>query len=415
MTTYATKLTLFASLLCALSAATAQASTGIVSGRLEFYQNQGGYCPSDRDCTGARYTARQFHTNQPVRNARIRVVRASDGSVIGQGATSARGFFEIRWNDPAASGNVAARLEFHGEHADGRFKIVNGSGGSISPLTYRFLARQGFTWLNFATFGRASAPNDLANLFDGAQMMWQNSIGQSAKMLAGFTGVTIAMYDPFACPTSCANGPANAIIIDSIGSAYNPQSRILHELGHIANFVANPNWKQLGGFNYDFGGSGGWSLDSPEFESAGWEESIATHAGDVALYGPDAKQPHTCFASELPCSAGVFNIESAGDCTEPDSNRQVINHIRFHWDVYDTVKDSDADSVSAPIAALWDVLGAFPNIDGEGGINEFWNPTGTSGDDDDGRCALDFASNWVSLGGPDTKPLVAANCGSAGD
>jgi hypothetical protein len=187
-------------------------------------------------------------------------------------------------------------------------------------------------------------------------------------------------------------------------------------MGHIADYRANTNWQQLGGFNYNFGGVGGWNLNSAEFESAGWEEAVATHGGDVALYFANARQPHTCFAAAAACAAGSFNIETPGNCAAVDSNRTVVNHIRYHWDNYDTVPDSLFDVISAPVSDVWDAIASFPNNAGNRGINEFWNATLTAGDDDDGRGSLDFQANWDAMfGGPNTTLILNANCGAAGD
>ena len=69
-----------------ISEAQAQIYTGVVSGRLRFYQNQGNYCPSTRDCSGAQYLESEYHTYQPVRDVKV-YVETSGGTLIGSGST----------------------------------------------------------------------------------------------------------------------------------------------------------------------------------------------------------------------------------------------------------------------------------------------------------------------------------------
>jgi hypothetical protein len=54
--------------LIATAPAAAHATTsGWVKGRLQFFQNQGNFCPTGRNCTGANYLQSEWHTNQPSR------------------------------------------------------------------------------------------------------------------------------------------------------------------------------------------------------------------------------------------------------------------------------------------------------------------------------------------------------------
>lgn len=49
----------------------ALAATGVVRGRLMFYQNQGNYCPATRDCTHAQYTQAQYNVANPVAHVKV--------------------------------------------------------------------------------------------------------------------------------------------------------------------------------------------------------------------------------------------------------------------------------------------------------------------------------------------------------
>ena len=94
------------------------ASSGTVNGTMEFYQNQGNYCPTSMNCTGARYSQAQYHQYRPVKNVKVYIVRDSDQTVIGQGQSDTSGDFSIYWTDPSSSGNVSAHILWPGEHKD---------------------------------------------------------------------------------------------------------------------------------------------------------------------------------------------------------------------------------------------------------------------------------------------------------
>jgi hypothetical protein len=393
------------------------AASGTITGKMQFYQNQGNYCPTSRSCTGAKYLESAYHTNQPLAHGKLRIQRKSDGAVLGQGTTAADGSFTISWADPAATSNVDAQIVFRGEHKDGRFQIKTTENGYWVWWSNVTLVKGGTTAAGSRTWGNAASPHALSNLYDGAYKMWANSLSQSNRMNSFFTDVDIVAFDSV-CPTSCANGPANRITIDSSTSAYRPQGRILHEMGHIASYRASRDqeYKQSGPSSYCFNETApcGWSLDSAEYATVHFEEAVATHLGDVALYTPSATAPHTCLSS-VACSTGSFNIESSGGTScAADHDRRPINAVRYFWDNYDSVSDYTGESLAMGMWHVVDTIHAFDNGTADGDKNEVWNGDLSAMNDLDGRSCIDFRDHWKDWG-TDSSTELSQNCGSEGD
>ncbi|MDD9947300.1 MAG: hypothetical protein OXU20_40045 [Myxococcales bacterium] len=430
---------LLAAGLLQVSAQSASAASGVVSGVLMFYQNQGNFCPLGRDCSGAKYTWLDYQRPQPFRKARIYVRRASDNAILGQGMTDAAGFFSITWSDPSVGifTPVDASLDYLGEHADGRFIIAGPNptpgvnpplpaGAPIVPLQSPFTALPGFTWLNFPTYGSAAANSFIAMLHDGAYRMWADSLSQSFRMRTLFWGLEIQAFDNSLCTTSCAVGDSNVVVIDSTTSAMSPQARVMHEMGHIASYLANTNWTLYDATRtvlaLDYSANGfGWNLASPENESAGWEEAVATHYADIALYFPWADVPYSCLnTGACPDAASIINVplEPSPNCALPGSNLVVGNHMQYHWDNYDSEIDYVGEIISEPMFDVVNVVSTYSSGSGNGAgiarIDEFWNAARTAGDDVHGRSTQDFHNRWLALGTVSSLNL-AANCGSGGD
>lgn len=394
----------------------ALASSGMVNGSLGFYENEGNYCPSSRTCTGAKYLQSQYHTTQAIANVKVYVERDSDGAQIGQGTTDSGGYFNISWSDPSSSGSVAASVAWYGEHKDGRFRIATSDGGSWRWWWSATLANGGNTSLGWGVWGSAGSEHSLSNLYSGAQRMWANSLSQTDRMNAYFSGVQIRAFDAASCPTSCANGPSNMIIIDSDSSAYMPLHRVQHEMGHIASYRASRDqaWHQLGALDYGYGGSLGWNMTSAEFASVHFEEGVATMLSDVALYYQNATNPHTCLSSSF-CSTNSYNIEtSSGTTCGPDDNRRVLNAVRYLWDNYDSNVDYSGENLSRGVWEVVDTIHAFDNGASDRQKDEMWDSTDTTLDDKDGRSSIDFRENWKTWG-TDSTTQLSNNCGSAGD
>ncbi len=396
---------------------TASASWGYVSGRLMFYNNQGNYCKADgRDCSGARYPESQYRVNMPVRDVKVYVRRSSDNGIIGQGVADSSGNYTVYWYTPG-SGNVSGKVTWHGEHRDGRFSLKTSGGGTwIFWTSARTMVNA--TTTNFGTlvWGNSSSPNSLANLYDGAVRMWRDALNYSNRMRSNFTNVQIRAYDAGACPTSCANGANKRIIIDSANSAYMPQGRIMHEMGHIASYVSKPRKSFV---DYTRDGSNGWNMRSAEYASASFEEGLATFYGDTALYWNWNSEPLTCLSSGACSRSTNNNVESStglrSSCTSGEE-RWALTTDRYLRDVYDSTNEW-FDSNTEPFYNFFDVVNKFGNGYGNRGKNEPYNSVLgiTWVDDKDGRSARDFRAHMESHTGDSNYNNFARNCYPAGD
>lgn len=400
------------------------ASYGLVVGNLGFYENEGNFCPTSRDCTGAKYLQEQYNTTQAIANVKVYVERVSDGEKIGQSTTDDSGLFGIFWYDPSTSGDTNAQIAWYGEQKDLRFRITASDGGSWRwwwPVT---LSDRAVTNVGWGVWGWSGGAHALSNLYSGAQRMWANSLSQTNRMDAYFSGVEIRAFDETACSdttkgTSCANEPLNRITIGSENSAYKPQARVQHEMGHIASYRASRDQSRhsLGSSDYNFGGSRGWAYDTAEYAEVQFEEGVATHLSTVALYYEDAVSPFTC-DSEYYCPIGgilSFNLEtSSGTNCGTNENRWPINAMRYFWDNYDSNTDYPGENLSRGVWEVVDTIDAFDNGTSNRQKDEMWNSSFTSLIDRDGRSCIDFRENWITWG-TDSTTQLANNCGSAGD
>ena len=409
--------TAFLSLLTLLMPGLASASWGYASGRLMFYNNQGNYCANDgRDCNGARYPRSQYRVNMPIRDVKVYVRRSSDNVIIGQGVANSSGYYTVYWNSPGA-GNVSGKVTWHGVHKDGRFSLKTSSGGTWVFWTYpRTLVNGTTTNFGSLVWGNSSSPNSLANLYDGAVRMWKDALNYSNRMRAYFTNVEIRAYNSAACPTSCANGANKRIIIDSANSAYMPQGRVMHEMGHIASYVSKPRKSFV---DYTRDGTNGWNMRSAEYASASFEEGLATFYGDTALYWYWNSEPLTCLSTGACSRSSNNNVETSTGVRASCSNgeeRWALTVDRYLRDVYDSSNEW-FDNNREPFYNFFDVINRF----GNGYDNRHKNePYGsflgiTWVDDRDGRSARDFRAHMEAHTGTSNYSNFLRNCYPAGD
>lgn len=409
-------------LACAALAAPelADAFEGVVRGRIQFYNNQGNYCPSFRDCTDARYHQSEYNRVQPIRSAKVYVVD-SGGNRIGQGSTTGSGRFTIRWSSSSAA--PRAHIEWYGEHRDGRYAIRTSRGGRYVMWTAnRTLIRNttssrpqelgNFVW------GSASNPHSLANLYDGAWRMWTWSLSQSRRMRTYFTDVQVRAFDPVACPTSCANG--KRIIIDSVGSTFSPQARIFHEMGHVASELSSPGRSYRFCGQYNRNGNPGWNMSSQEWACASFEEGLATFFGDVAVYGPRNPAPHSCISSSFCASA--TNVETTTGMLSCSTNegRTAFAVSKYLRDLYDRTNVAESrvvDPDSVPYFHFFDTLNRYRTGTGNQAKNEPWRRRFFiwSIDDRDGRSSIDFSRHFRAQTGLDDGLQLLNNCATIGD
>lgn len=400
-----------------LGATPAFAATGWVSGKLQFWQKQGNYCPTGRDCTAANYPQSQFDKAQPLAELQVQVVNASNtATVYGNGVTDVNGNYLFQWTTPSTP--PTAKILWKYRQKDTRFEVRSAQSNGIyyttsGNITLTSGTTQGSPQvLSTFTTGSSGSPNHVANLYDGAFRQWYWALSYSGLMQSLFTVIQIRAFDNSSCPTSCAGG--TTVTIDSTNSALMPQGRILHELGHIANGLSKPFTATLA-YNYptQCTGCGTWSLNTAEWMSAGFEEGLATFVGDVAMYWHWATQPTTCLSSGS-CALTTFHIEdSSGTSCGTDQNRWPINVDRYIWDVYDSVDDPGfVDTTSINYWQIFTTLNAYPSGTANNQIDEPWNSTFTAVDNYDGRSSADFEFRLNALYSINSATLRSNNCGS---
>lgn len=410
-------------LVCAMVLLTSSqgfAANGFVSGKLQFWQKQGNYCPSTRDCTHANYPASQFDDWQAVREVQVEIVDAATDIVYGVGTTDLAGNFKVGWITPPLI-TPRVRVVWRSRHKDTRFEIRQANSTALySFSTADFPLTSGTTSgapqvLSPMRWGNSTLPNAVINLYDGAHRTWHYAFKYSGLMESRFTNVKVIAFDSSDCPTSCADGDAKTVIIDSTGSAFQPQGRIMHELGHIASYLAQPVLYTLA---YDYPDEcvdcGSWNLDAAEWSSAGFEEAIATFLGDVAMHWFQAPHPSTCLSSSACSDLSSSNTETSlgpsANCTT-QQRRSVRQRLRFLWDVYDDVEDPGYNdtlqvSYSKFFTALDNYGTGFENHEG----NEPWSMFGALVDNYDGRAPSDFVWNLDDAEGIDSTVQRSNNC-----
>jgi hypothetical protein len=412
--------------LSALTATTASASSGAVHGRLMFYQNQGSFCPTSRDCTDAHYLASQFNTNQPFAHTKVYFID-NYGVVMGQSTTDVNGYYTIAWTSGSWPTPSSAYIRTRFEHKDLRFTITTGMGLYQYGDTSTFVPVAGGSpqEIGTYTFGTSGAPNEVANAYDGAWRTWYYSLQSSNLMLQNFSNLIIRAFsnENGNCSTSCSFPSQNLIILDTNGAGYKPQGRVMHEMGHIASFKSNP-FTFAATYNWPSGGAGGsWGYQTPEWRGPQFEEGVATYFGDVGMYWANNPTPHTCTVSAAPCTLGTHNIEysdwvgpppGSGCITTPSiiQDRWALQVDRYIWDIYDKIDDGwYGDLMNREHYEIFDTLDTFGDGIGDTQDDEPWGDAGhTTIDDADGRGAYDFSYNFTSLTGASSAPQGANNC-----
>ncbi len=414
----------------ALNVGVARASSGYVSGTVRFTQMQGNYCPTGRDCTGARYLESAFEQPAALRNIQVLIVDASDTSTVwGQGVSSSSGYFNIAWNNGSA-GTLAAKIQIKYRHQDTRFEIRSfTSNGIYFGTTATFTLANGTTSgspqaSGTYTWGSAASPSYLSNLYDGARRMWTDSLTSSGLMGSKFTNIQIKAWScadgkdspGCECATSCASG--STVKIGTATMALLPQSRIMHELGHIVSSLAS---ERAGGFtdasyNYPLTAPGpvSWWATLPEWKAVSFEEGLASYYADTALYTPDAVVPATCVGAGS-CWEWLEDSKSSTFGCPGDEDRWPRSVEKYLWDVYDSAEDSNyADTVEV---VFWKTINTLYHYDpgtGDHQKDEIWNSSFSAVDNFDGQSAYDFRWNLQNSYGFDTSALYQHNCWPGG-
>lgn len=395
----------------------AQAATGYASGNIKFYNALGNYCPTSRNCTGAKYTQAEFLSVRPARQAKV-YVRDQNDVIVGQGVSSlGSGYYNIQWYSPSTPTKL--RVTWHLEHSGGRFRLLKSNGttyrlytGDLTPILNGTTVFGNVVWGNFA------APYGPANQYDAAFRFWWDSAYWSSVLTTRFTGVKIYLNSS-QCPTSCSSGSGKEIWMNE-GADYSPQERIMHEMGHTASDLSHRDgdYWSMADYCYPSTGTCSWSQNSPEWKQSGLEEATASFFATVGLYGSNAVAPHTCLVSGAACSNGAYNVESGGSCVV-GQDRWPLSALQTYWDLYDSQSDTGiyaADTINASYNAIVRTFGRFPNGRGSGQKNEGWGcfiieEQGVCWPDNrDGRNMWDFSSHFQAETSLNPIVVVLNNC-----
>jgi hypothetical protein len=330
-----------------------------VTGHLAWNQGQ-------QNCgtgAGVKFPCSWVGTARPIRQVTLKVLRYSDNKLLGDGLTDNNGDFAIAWADSGASGNVAAKVIFYPiYYSNTRFKITPSDGSH-----YTFIVDSSFTATNGGVTNlgnRTWGTSEVLDVYDGANMTWRNTLGQSTRMQdyfglwkpSGYNATTFVQIrlhvDDGTCTSAAAYADKNRICIPSGAESAN-QARVMHEMGHIAEAVASPDHDigEIGSYLRD--GVDGWSATSQEHHSVQFSEAFATMVADTALYYPSADQPRTGLNTIGPTTTSLE--DSSMNCSI--LGRSELAAERFFWDAYDT--DVGGDGCESDIYWFIDAVTRF--------------------------------------------------------
>lgn len=395
------------------------AANGTATGQLVFHNALGNYCPSSRDCTGAKYPQSQFNIQRPVRHTKV-YVRDQNDVIVGQGTTSATGSFAVSWYSP--SNPSALRVTWHLEHKDNRFRLLTASGTTYNLFTvYKTpVLNGGDTVFGKNYWGTSAAPYGPANQYDAAFRFSWDTIYYSNVLQARFTNVRIHLNSTYCGDASCSSGSGKEIWMVP-GSDYSPQERLMHEMGHAASDLSHRDGDYWTMVDYCYPSTGSdchWSNTTPEWSQISLEEAAATFFATVALYAANAKSPHTCRMDKAPCSTGLHDVEVGGNCATGQF-RWPLTNLRAYWDMFDTRQDGlfGLDIWSHSLDTMVNTFGRYPNGRGNREKNDGW---GCPLIEDEGICwhaGLDDRTMWdyrhhltAETGGQDPLTILYNNC-----
>jgi hypothetical protein len=414
-----------AGLLSAVAPASAHAWTGAVRGSFWFWNRNGNFCPSGNACTGAKYFQSHFNTWLPVSNEQVWVLNAFTNALLGVGSTDTNGNFCVYWNAQDIPTNI--KVHFPAHQKDNRFWFHDTSGAGYLAASWNFAPNANSTCdsnpndLGGLGVGSSTSPDPYFNAYWGAEVQWRSVHSLVGVLINNLLGVEIRGFANNIPswlgnqPNSAAQGPTKRVQLDA-NAAFAPQARVMHEIGHVAEYVTHP-WQV--GFDYTWSPPGQpagpvlWGYGGPEWASAGFEEAFATHYGNIALWFDNAVTPTSCFVSQGHCYNAAGTIPLAATDVEvsnspPNTNncdvsagtpesRWPISIMRFLWDVFDN-RDDGNDTYSANQGDFWKHLhnlAWYPEGTLVDQHEEPWNSTKTAVTERDGRGAMSYSNNYA--------------------
>ncbi len=289
------------------------------------------------------------------------------------------------------------------KHKDSRFAFRQLSSGAPSQLindTSSVVLYHGGNTVSTWNFGSSGAPHTLMNLYWAAWKMW-NKLKLSGRMTTYFTNVDLLAFEKTAAPyyttTNCATSscalaamknltaitspqrPAYAnqvptIILDgNAATPYSPQTRVMHEMGHIADFLSGPNAGLVRSTGYCYTGIGNcdWTYTSSEYRPTALTEGLATFLAVSAFHNDNTAETYVCTANGNAVAVagthcypggvtGAYTLEvrPAGACGMAEG-RRALNAMRFFWDIYDVAADG-TDATDKDFFNILDALSTWP-------------------------------------------------------
>ena len=440
--------------------ATAFAETGVLTGTFLFLNANGNYCPSTQNCKGSWYPQSDFNKEMPIANAKVYVLdpaQPASMNVIGEGRTDDTGAWLAGWDTKGAPAPAMIEVIVTATQADSIFGINDPAGQYANATTGTFAPTLGTTLftpqvLQPAVAGTVALPDDYFNAYWAAEWVWRTVIQAAGTAQANFNNIEIRGFQDIIPnfltaagnhPSSAAVGSMKRVQLDA-NAAMAPQARVMHELGHVANYIAHP--AQLATV-YDWvpgatppvklvANPGPWAQDTAEWGAVAFEEAFATHYGSIAFWDLNSEVPTTCLAARgiscyLPDASGAadmvispattleassFPVGGTDNCStnamNPE-NRWPLSAMRYFWDIFDDHDGEGGDTYSAGKANFWQHLAVLHDYkDGRGTneIDEPWDPTLPDVTEPDGRACASYEFNYQAMTGDSTTTQRTMNC-----
>lgn len=396
--------------------ATAMAGGGFVAGQLTFTNRNGNFCPTVESCTGATYVQSQYNQETGIPEAMVMLFTAG-GTLLAQTSTNASGVYIMPWNTGGTNNENAFLFIFYVQK-NSRFDIRGVSNPApTTPLSNfgSLVLTHGTTISTPQLYGGSVGVNQVANTYWAAWKEWQ-LLATSNRQLLYFTNVDILAFDTgniTGCHAtgSCArpyfknmstgrpgwtSGQFMTIVLDgNAPTPFSPETRVMHEMGHVADFVSAPSAGQgrVLQTGYDRDGDSTWSWPSVEYTPTAMTEGFATFIANAAFYNGGMANPRVCeangngFPSQLHCWAGIFqeSIEFGPGSCPSQEGRRALASMRFFRDVFDSTNDSN-DTLSFAPFQMFDAVAAvscpsYPACYGNGQLHDSWT-------------SVDAQANW---------------------
>ncbi len=409
----------------------AHAATGTIVGAAFFRNMNGNYCPSTNGCVGSRYLQADYDKWLPISNAFVNVYDTS-WNYLGQGVTDSLGQFSAPWTKASKPAQVIVKV--FAWQKESRVYLADAGGAAYGGYTYVTLSPGATTYIFNQYWGTSVAPDEYFNAYWAAELQWRRVMELAGILQTNFTNVelrgfadTIPGYlSPGGnAPFSAAVGSLKRVQL-SLDAKRRPQARVMHELGHIADYLTKP-WTVASDATWNGGAAGAWSATSGEWGHMAFNEAWATHYGNIAFWYDSAVTPTTCFTNQTCYSVGVpvantdveassypFNVNNCSTAAAAPEARWPLSMMRYFWDVFDNRYDGDGDTFSASQSNFWRHLSNtsyYPDGLGLNQLNEPWS-VGAGGawvlTEKDGRGATSSRANYLSIS--DTTYLWLNNC-----